>query len=167
MNSTHDEFSDITYNWKQIFADFIEFIINDNNNKYGHTKYFEILKHIEADINIWAAIFLRDFKLNVFIEKQYAEVFKKFVFTYFNKLQFEETQTYTMKQYLKYLCVQLGIIYFYDEEFNKDTNEMDQNEKKWFCNYLIIATSIKFATLHTDLIEQIFNNMLTPSIHLK
>ena len=32
FNNTQDEFADITYNWKLIFADFIGFVLNDDNN---------------------------------------------------------------------------------------------------------------------------------------
>jgi hypothetical protein len=86
---------------------------------------------------------------------------------YFNELQFYETHTYEMAEYLRFLCVQLGIARRYEEFFNYDLDTMEPPEKKWFCSYLIISTSVKFVRLHPELIEQIFTDILTPKICLK
>jgi hypothetical protein len=167
INNNTDEFSNITNTWKQIFADFIEFIINDHNNTCGLSRDFEELRNSEADPNSCSKTFLEVFTFYIYLRNEYIYIFKQFVFAYFNELEFQETRSYTMLQYLQFLCVRLGTEERYQEYYNQDITTIEPNEKEWFCNYLIILTSAHFAKSHADFIEETFNNLMNPQSYLK
>lgn len=174
---TNPEFENITNKWKQIFADFIEIIIDENINSYETYNFnCKVLRKHDVCPSIWSELFLSNFKQNItdvyngtdIVNNAYSEVFMRVVLIYFNEYQFIDMHIEPIKQYLKYLCLQarLGENYYADIDENIDV--MSNNEKVGFGRSLIVCTSLQFLKLQFVFIQDTFTNILTPpAIYLK
>lgn len=164
MNSTNNDFENITNTWKNIFVDFIELVIADGDNIYGQ-RVFKILREINAEPSIWTKLFLENFTANIVYEYEgndILQVFLSLVFVHFNELQFMITQIDQIKQYLKHLCVELDLGENYYADIDLNTDDMDNDTKTQFCISLLQCSSTQFAELHKNFIKDTFINILTP-----
>jgi hypothetical protein len=172
INNT--EFENMTNKWKQIFADFIELIVDDDGNTYETYRFkCTLLRNMNACPSIWTTLFLDNFSQNIQYDaldddnEEYSIIFMKIVFNYFNEYQIEDMQIEPIKQYLKFLCVEAGKGEDFYADIDDNTDDMNNHDKTSFCNSLIVLTSLEFMRLHTKFIQDIFMNILTPAICLK
>ena len=173
INNT--EFEIMTNKWKQIFSDFIELIVVDDGNTYETYRFkCKLLRNMNACPSIWTTLFLDNFSQNIQYDaldddnEEYSIIFMKIVFNYFNEYLFEDMPIQTIKQYLKFLCVQAEKGEDFYADIDDDTDIMNNDDKMTFCKSLIVLTSLEFLRLHTEFIQDTFMNMITPSaIYLK
>lgn len=166
---TNPEFENIANKWKQIFANFIEIIIDENDNIYEQS-IFKFLRNSNADPSIWSTLFLENLVTTLLYELydlDYSQLLLKNIFTIFNDLESRPTQIEPIKQYLKFLCVERGLKENYYNNIDEDTDIMDDDGKTRFFTALFICTAIQFAHLHQHLIQDIITNNLTPNTYLK
>ena len=164
-----NDFVNITNTWKQIFAEFIEFVIDENDNIYEQN-IFKSLRKTNASPTTWTKFFLENLEANLIYEyngSEYSEFFMSIVYANFNDLEIMMSQMETIKQYLKFLCIESRLGENYYRDIDENTDIMDNDDKKQFCKVSLICTSIQFAGLHKNFIEDIITNNLTPNIHLK
>lgn len=174
---TNPEFENITNKWKQIFADFIEIIIDENIDSYETYNFnCKVLRKHDACPSIWSELFLTNFKQNItdyyngteILDNSYSELFMRIVLNYFNESQMINMHIEPIKQYLKYLCLQAGLQENYYADIDENIDFMSNNEKVGFCRSLIVCTSVQFLRLHNEFIQDTFTNILTPpAIYLK
>lgn len=172
-SNIHNDYENITNKWKQIFVDFIVSIIDDNGKSYTTYRITRGQLDVTRDHpTLLSKIFLLKFSQNMRCygsipneNKRYSEVFIKIVCNYFNL--FANAEIETIKQYLKYLCVQAGLGENKYGDIDEDTTIMNNDEKLEFVKSLFIVTSEHFVELHKEFIEDTFINIMTPSLTLK
>lgn len=178
MNTTtinNNDFEHITNTWKQIFANFIELTMDDNDDIYG-MRIFTLLRGSNTCPGIMTELFLNKFKkdfmedMDAPIPPAYNDLFMTIVFENFGDLEIMKTQLKVIQQYLKYICVHAKLpnnFYNYDD-FNENTDLFDDDfDKRHYCRFALIATAIQFVHLHKAFIEDIITNSLTPNTYLK
>jgi hypothetical protein len=168
---TNPEFENSTNKWKQIFADFIEIIIDEKIDSYDSYNFnCKVLRNHEACPSIWSKLFLTNFKQNItdvyngtdIVNNTYSGIFMRVVLIYFNEYQFIDTRIEQIKPYLKYLCLEAGLGENYYADIDENTDFMDNGEKEGFGRSLIVCTSVQFLRLHKVFIQETFTNILTP-----
>ena len=172
MNATmnNNDFEINTNKWKQIFTDFIELIVEDNDGIF-ETYGFNFKLLTEYSVNFLKGIsklFINRHIENILYSnfdenEEYSVIFLEIVYKYFNEYQFVETPTEEIKQYLKFLCVVSGTGDYLYPDINEDPYFMDIDDKTKYYKSLICLTSLEFLKLHQEFIEYIFMNILTPS----
>lgn len=184
MNSfiINNDFENITNTWKQIFTEFIILIVKDNNNFYEEHRFnCKLLNELNTCPSVWTNIFLENFKSNITDyngityhgtvngSNEYSVLFMNIVYNYFIEYQFEGMPIETIKQYLKYLCLEAGLGENYYCDVNNNIDIMNNNEKMEFSKSLIVCSSVQFSILHKDFIEDTFINILRPTaaVYLK
>lgn len=166
---TNTEFENITNKLKQIFADFIEIITDENIDSYHRYNFnCNVLRKTNACPSIWTKLFLTNFQQNITYvytdirDTTYTAVFTRIVLIYFNEYQIIDSQIETIKQYLKHSCLEAGIGENYYTDIDENTDFMDNGEKEGFVRSLIVCSSIQFLRLHKLFIQETFTNILTP-----
>lgn len=184
MNSIiiNKDFENITNTWKKIFSEFIIVIVEDNNKLYEEHRFnCKFLNELNTCPSVWTNIFLENFKSNISDyngindndtvngSNEYSVLFMNIVYNNFIEYQFEGMPIETIKQYLKYLCIQSGLGDTYYSDVNNNIDSMNNNEKIEFSKSLIVRSSIQFSILYKDFIEDTFINILHPTsaVYLK
>ena len=164
-----NDFVNITNTWKHIFAEFIEFVLDENDNIYEQN-IFKSLRKVNACPTTWTKLFLENLEANLIYEydgSAYSEFFMSIVYANFNDLEIMITQMETIKQYLKFLCVEARLGENFYSDIDENTDIMNNHDKTQFCKVSLICTSLRFAVLHKNYIQDIITNNLTPNIYLK
>ena len=125
-----NDFVNITNTWKQIFAEFIEFVLDENDNIYEQN-IFKSLRKTNASPTTWTKFFLENLEANLIYEyngSEYSEFFMSIVYANFNDLEIMTTQIQTIKQYLKFLSRCERRV---DERYEESKNYSRISRKEW------------------------------------